>query len=105
MNIGKWAFIVLQIPGLVLVSYLAQAESYELTRNDMMDPKAFSSKDISLFGVKLGDPENKAVDILDEASVLASLRLGDMAPPRGNWCDGVRITMRGSVSGPGRLAP
>jgi hypothetical protein len=29
-----------------------------------MDPKAFSSTDVSLFGVKLGDPENKVVDTL-----------------------------------------
>lgn len=64
MNIRKWAFVLLQISGIVFISHLAQAESYELTRNDVMDPKAFSSKDISLYGVKLGDPENKAVDIL-----------------------------------------
>jgi hypothetical protein len=42
----------------------ASAEPYELTKNDVMDPKAFSSTDVSLFGVKLGDPENKVVDTL-----------------------------------------
>ncbi len=40
------------------------AEPYELSKNDVMDPKIFKSTDISLFGVKLGDPESKALDIL-----------------------------------------
>lgn len=40
------------------------AEPYELSKNDVMDPKAFKSTDIGLFGVKLGDPEAKAFDIL-----------------------------------------
>lgn len=39
-------------------------EPYELSKNDIMDPKALKSADISLFGVKLGDPEAKAVDAL-----------------------------------------
>lgn len=43
---------------------LAAAEPYELTRNDIMDPKQVKSADISLFGVKLGDPEGRAMDIL-----------------------------------------
>ena len=43
---------------------LALAEPYELTKNDVMDPKQVKSADISLFGVKLGDPESKAVDLL-----------------------------------------
>src|SRR2546430_2047610 len=42
----------------------AGADPYELTKNDVMDPKLFKSTDISLFGVKLGDPESKALDIL-----------------------------------------
>ncbi len=40
------------------------AEPYELTQNDVMDPKAFQSTDVSLFGIKLGDAEGKAYDIL-----------------------------------------
>jgi len=40
------------------------AEPYELTKNDVMDPKAIKSQDISLFGVKLGDSEAKALDLL-----------------------------------------
>jgi len=40
------------------------SEPYELSKNDVMDPKAFKSAEISLFGVKLGDPEAKALDSL-----------------------------------------
>lgn len=39
-------------------------EPYELSKNDVMDPKGVKSQEISLFGVKLGDPEAKAVDAL-----------------------------------------
>ncbi len=42
----------------------AGAEPYELTKNDVMDPKAIKSTEISLYGVKLGDPESKATDVL-----------------------------------------
>lgn len=42
----------------------ASAEPYELTKNDVMDPKVVKSAEIALFGVKLGDPESKAVDLL-----------------------------------------
>src|SRR5215510_5793172 len=38
-------------------------EPYELSKNDVMDPKTVKSSDIALFGVKLGDPEAKAVDV------------------------------------------
>jgi D-amino peptidase len=41
---------------------LGAAEPYELSKNDIMDPKAVKSADVSLFGVKLGDPESKAMD-------------------------------------------
>ncbi len=40
------------------------AEPYELSKNDVMDPKTVKSSDIALFGVKLGDPEAKALDVL-----------------------------------------
>jgi D-amino peptidase len=46
------------------VSVSLTAEPYELSKNDIMDPKAFKSGDVLLFGVKLGDPESKAMDIL-----------------------------------------
>ena len=39
-------------------------EPYELSKNDVMDPKALKSPEISLFGVKLGDSETKALDTL-----------------------------------------
>ncbi len=42
----------------------AGAEPYELNKNDVMDPKGIKSPEVSLFGVKLGDPENKAYDLL-----------------------------------------
>jgi D-amino peptidase len=48
--------------GLVAASVLA--EPYELSKNDVMDPKAIKSPDISLFGVKIGDTEAKAMDVL-----------------------------------------
>lgn len=40
------------------------SEPYELSKNDVMDPKALKSSDISLFGVKLGDVEANALDSL-----------------------------------------
>jgi D-amino peptidase len=48
--------------GLFVTSVLA--EPYELSKNDVMDPKAIKSPDVSLFGVKIGDPESKAMDVL-----------------------------------------
>ena len=39
-------------------------EPYELSKNDVMDPKTLKSAEISLFGVKLGDPEAKALGSL-----------------------------------------
>ena len=42
----------------------AHAEPYELSKNDVMEPKAISSAEISLFGVKLGDSESKVVETL-----------------------------------------
>jgi D-amino peptidase len=43
---------------------LSYGEPYELSKNDVMDPKTLKSADIALFGVKLGDPEAKALDVL-----------------------------------------
>lgn len=40
------------------------AEPYELSKNDVMDPKGITSSDVSLFGVKLADPESKVLDVL-----------------------------------------
>lgn len=40
------------------------AEPYELSKNDVMDPKALKSTEVSLFGVKLGDSEATTLDLL-----------------------------------------
>jgi hypothetical protein len=45
----------LSLSGLFVASALA--EPYELSKNDVMDPKAIKSPDVSLFGVKIGDAE------------------------------------------------
>jgi D-amino peptidase len=39
-------------------------EPYELSKNDVMDPKVLRGAEVSLFGVKLGDSEAKALDSL-----------------------------------------
>ncbi len=63
------------IPRLLLIAAIAMtggglwatsggAEPYELTKNDVMDPKTIKSSDISLFGIKLGDAEAKVLDAL-----------------------------------------
>ena len=54
--------LMLSMISLVVAS--ASAEPYELSKNDVMDPKAIRSPDISLFGVKIGDTEAKALDVL-----------------------------------------
>ena len=45
-------------------SQTAHAEPYELTKNDVMDSTQIKSSDVSLFGVKLGDAEAQALDLL-----------------------------------------
>ncbi len=65
MRWTKWAFLAwafLAVPA--LQSGVLGAEPYELSKNDVMDPKAITSPEVSLFGVKLGDTEAKAVDVL-----------------------------------------
>ena len=61
----KWVFTAFMatISSLCLAA-LASAEPYELSKNDLTDPKAITSQEISLFGVKLGDAEGKALDVL-----------------------------------------
>jgi D-amino peptidase len=43
---------------------IGYGETYELSKNDVMDPTALKSAEVSLFGVKLGDSETKALDSL-----------------------------------------
>jgi hypothetical protein len=58
----------MRMPVLLLVGTLAgwasltHAEPYELSKNDVMEPKGISSSSISLFGIKLGDSEAKAIE-------------------------------------------
>lgn len=49
---------------LVCSSPTIYAEPYELSKNDVMEPTAISSTGISLLGVKLGDSEAQALDVL-----------------------------------------
>lgn len=42
----------------------AYAQPYELSHQEVMDPASFTSRDISLFGVTLGDSETTASDRL-----------------------------------------
>ena len=57
-------FCVVALFGAFAATNVALAAPYELTKHNVMEPKSFTSTDISLFGVKLGDPEGEAVDIL-----------------------------------------
>jgi D-amino peptidase len=54
----------LVIAGIAVWVSPGYGEPYELSKNDVMDPKVLKSPDISLFGVKLGDSEAKALDTL-----------------------------------------
>ena len=62
-KLGRW-FVLFSLLLTLAGADVSRAEPYELSKTDVMDPKALKSSDISLFGVKLGDPESKALDIL-----------------------------------------
>ena len=60
---GIWTLIL----GLVLVlwaSYPVGAEPYELTESEVADVTKFNTPEVSLFGIKLGDPEEKVKENL-----------------------------------------
>ena len=58
-------WLVSLVLGLSLMTgNIAGADPYELTKNEILDPTKVKSSDVSLFGVKLGDPEGKAIDLL-----------------------------------------
>ena len=66
MDVQSWR-LLLVATGLAAVlgaSNPVGAEPYELRKNDVMDPKGIKSPEVSLFGVKLGDAESKAYDLL-----------------------------------------
>lgn len=50
--------------GLLISWSTVYAEPYELSQTDVTEPKNISSVDVSLFGIKLGDSEHKAVETL-----------------------------------------
>jgi len=52
------------LAGVGMSASSGSAEPYELSKNDVMDAKNIKSPEISLFGVKLGDSEAKALDVL-----------------------------------------
>ena len=63
MTQRKWAFTALMATiGSLCFAALVSAEPYELSKNDLTDPKGIASQDVSLFGIKLGDDEGKALD-------------------------------------------
>ncbi len=60
-----WPCLILAFQ-LLLFLPSAWGAKYELTRNSIESPKDVDAKDISLFRVKLGDPEIQAVESLVE---------------------------------------
>lgn len=56
--------LTIALIGLISPESPLYAEPYELSQTDVTEPKGISSVDVSLFGIKLGDPENKAVETL-----------------------------------------
>lgn len=67
-HLGK-LFIGLLIMSLSVPSAPALAEQYELTRNSVEEPEAVQAEEVSLYRVKLGDPEAKAVEMLVEEKI------------------------------------
>jgi len=58
------ALTCLILTGLSICASPGYAEPYELSKHDVMDPKNVKSTDITLFGVKLGDTDATAIDLL-----------------------------------------
>jgi hypothetical protein len=59
--------ILLSIVGVAIVLFAAQqvaAQPYELTETDINDISKVNTSEISLFGIKLGDPEDKVKEKL-----------------------------------------
>lgn len=56
--------VVMVFMGLFVSWSSGYAESYELSQTDVTESKGISSVNVSLFGVKLGDSESKAVETL-----------------------------------------
>ena len=59
----KWAFTALvAMMGSLYLAAMVSAGPYELSKDDLTDPKGIASPDVSLFGIKLGDDEGKALE-------------------------------------------
>ncbi len=63
-NSVVWTLALVLVVTLIGFVPLVHAEPYELSQNDVMEPKAISSVSVSLFGIKLGDSEAKAIEAL-----------------------------------------
>ena len=62
---NKGIFIVfLSLAVVYITATRVAAESYELTENDVSDISKVNTPDVSLFGIKLGDPEDKVKEKL-----------------------------------------
>ena len=87
--VGRLGLIVLSCCLTLTLGERACAELYELSKNDLMDPKAFKSSDIALFGVKLGDPESKAYDVLVNEKI-PGVKQSRSPPSFSSWISGSR---------------
>jgi hypothetical protein len=91
--------VLIMIICLLFFSPPTWAVKYELTRNSIEDAKDVNAAEISLFRVKLGDPEATAVEALVEAKISGVraeqegtfILLWDKENPTGAMA-GVRIT-------------
>ncbi len=63
-NSVVWTLALVLVVTIIGIVPLVHAEPYELSQNDVMEPKAISSESVSLFGIKLGDSEAKAIEAL-----------------------------------------
>lgn len=95
-SVGMWTILALSLLSFVPVSWAAK---YELTRNSIEDANEVNAAEISLYRVKLGDPEAKAVEALVESRIQGVraeqegtfILLWDKENPTGAMA-GVRIT-------------
>ena len=90
--------IILVFMNVLAALSLVSAEPYELSESDVTEPKGISSATVSLYSVKLGDPEAKAIDTLVKKTITgikteqeaAFIFLLDQRKPTGPMA-GVRI--------------
>jgi D-amino peptidase len=64
LNRTMWILALGLTGSLLGPPFALHAEPYELSKSDVMEPKAIASTEVSLFGVKLGDAEATAVEML-----------------------------------------